>query len=71
MLTREDVERIIDNKIRERELMTRDEFLSGISIHVRGGDFTCPNDRTVTLKFNGVEVSSDYFDVVQTDEYPG
>lgn len=70
-MTRDDVERIIENKIQERELMTRDEFLSGISIHVRGGDFTCPNDRTVTLKFNGVEINSAYFDVVQQNEYPG
>jgi hypothetical protein len=71
MLTREDVERIVSNVIRERELMTKDEFIQGLSISVTNGDFTNPNSRTVTIKFNGVEITSDYFDVVQTREYEG
>jgi len=71
MLTREDVERIVGNVIAERELMTKDDLIQGLSIVVRDGDFTNPNSRTVVVKFNGVEIASDSFDVVQTREYEG
>lgn len=71
MLTREDVERIVSNVIAERELMTKDDFIQGLSITVRDGDFINPNSRTVIVKFDGVEIASDSFDVVQTREYEG
>lgn len=71
MLTRSDVERIVGNVIAERELMSKDDFIQGLSIEVRNGDFTMPNYRTVVVKFNGVEIASDSFDVVQMDEYEG
>lgn len=71
MLTREDVERIVNNVIAEKELMTKDEFIQGLSIDIKGGDFTMPNYRTVIVKFNGVAIASDSFDVVQMREYEG
>lgn len=71
MLTRSDVERIVGNVIAERELMSKDDFIQGLSIEVRNGDFTMPNYRTVVVKFNGIEIASDSFDVVQMDEYEG
>ena len=71
MLTRSDVERIVGNVIAERGLMTKEEFIQGLSVEVQGGDFTMPNYRTVVVKFNGVEITSDSFDVVQMDEYEG
>lgn len=71
MLTRSDVERIVGNVIAERGLMTKDEFIQGLSVEVQNGDFTMPNYRTVVVKFNGVEITSDSFDVVQMDEYEG
>ena len=58
MLTREDVERITENVLRE------------LRIEVRVGDFTSPNSRTVMLIHGDRLISSDYFDVVQQDEYP-
>ena len=71
MLTREDVERIIRNVIKERGLMTKDDFVQGLSIEVKSGGFTEPNTRTVIVRFNGEEIASDWFDVVQQDEYEG
>jgi hypothetical protein len=59
MIERADVERIIENVLKE------------LSIEVKGGDFTSPNSRTILLKYKGELISSDYFDVVQTDEYEG
>lgn len=71
MLTRSDVERIVGNVIADRGLMTKDEFVQGLSLEVKGGDFTMPNYRRVVVKFNGVEIASDSFDVVQMREYEG
>lgn len=59
MLTRPDVERIIEN------------VLSDLRIEVSDGDFTTPNSRTVTLKLGDRIISQDSFDVVQTREYEG
>lgn len=59
MLTRADVERIIEN------------VLSELSIEVRRGDFTDPNSRKVELKLGERILSTDYFDVVQQQEYEG
>lgn len=70
-LNREDVQRIVENMIRERELISRDELIQGLSIHVTGGDPTDPNRRHVVVKFNNMEIASDYFSVVQKPEYKG
>ncbi len=59
MLTRADVERIIEN------------VLSELSIDVEGGDFTMPNYRTVVLKLGDKVISRASFDVVQQREYEG
>lgn len=58
-MTRDDVERIIENT------------LANLEIRVSDGDYTSPNSRKVVLLFNGKEISYDYFDVVQKDEYEG
>lgn len=55
MLDREDVERIIDNVLRDLTIsMTTD--------HV-----TDPNDRCITLRFHGREIDRVYFNVEQVD----
>lgn len=59
MLTRADVERITENVLKE------------LRIEVKGGDFTSPNSRTIHLMYGDTIISTDYFDVVQTDEYDG
>lgn len=59
MLTREDVERIIEN------------VLSELRVEVSNGDFTSPNSRRITLKLGDRILSTDYFDVVQQREYEG
>ena len=55
--------------------MDRDELLrvlkDGLRIEVTSGGFTDPNSRTVKITFDGEEIASTYFDVVQTDEYEG
>lgn len=58
-LTRADVERIIEN------------VLSNLTIEVKTGNFTMPNQRTVVLRLGDRVLSSDYFDVVQKAEYEG
>lgn len=57
MLTREDVERITENVLRE------------LSIEVHNGDFTNPNERVVSLMFKGNVISKTSFSVVEKDEY--
>ena len=59
MLTREDVERIVENVLRD------------LSIEVDGGDFTMPNSRCIKLMLSNRELSRTYFDVCQKDEYEG
>jgi len=59
MLTRADVERIVENVLRE------------LTIEVNRGGFTDPNSRTVQLKLGDRVISETYFDVVQKDEYQG
>lgn len=59
MLTREDVERITENVLRD------------LSLEVTNGDFTDPNNRTIILKLGTVEISRTYFDVRQQREYEG
>lgn len=59
MLDRADVERIIENVIRE------------LKIEVTTGDFTMPNSRKVVLIFRNEIIDSDYFDIVQKREYEG
>lgn len=71
MLTRADVERIIDNVISERGLMTKDEFIQGLSLEIRNGGFTDPNSRKVELRLDDKVISTAYFDVVQASEYEG
>ena len=71
MLNREDVIRIVENVISERGLMSVDDFVHGLQIDVKDGDFTMPNNRTVIVTFNGKPVASAWFDVVQTREYEG
>lgn len=58
-LDKHDVERIVET------------MLSSLTIEVKNGDFTDPNNRTVVLKYKGTELSRTYFDVVQKREYEG
>lgn len=71
MLTRSDVERIVSNVIADKGLITKEDFIQGLTIEVQNGNFTMPNYRTVVVKFDGVEITSDSFDVVQKREYVG
>jgi len=57
MLVREDVERIVENVLRN------------LTLEMIARDFTNPNSRCVSLKLNGREIDRVYFDVVQKDEY--
>lgn len=59
MLNRTDVERIIEN------------VLSDLSIRVKNGNFTDPNNRTVELSYKDKVISTAYFDVRQASEYEG
>jgi hypothetical protein len=59
MLTREDVERITENILRE------------LTLEMARSDFTDPNRRTIVLKLNGREIDQVSFDVVQQSEYEG
>lgn len=58
MLTRDDVERITEQVLKELELEL-------------DTDFTNPNRRIIILKFRGQRIDSVSFDVVQTQEYEG
>lgn len=58
-LTKNDVERIVET------------MLQGLSIEVKNGGFTAPNDRIVILKYNNTEITRTWFDVVQKEEYDG
>lgn len=58
-LSRADIERITEN------------ILSELKIEVTAGDFTNPNSRKISLTFRNRIIDSDYFDVVQTQEYEG
>lgn len=58
-LGRADVERIIENVLKE------------LSINVKGSNWTDPNNRTIELKYKNEVISTAYFDVVQADEYRG
>ena len=58
-LEKADVERIVEC------------MLNDLSIHVKDGDFTCPNERKIVLKYRSTEISTAYFDVVQKGEYEG
>jgi len=60
MLNREDIERIVENYIRDN-----------LEIEVRSGDFTNPNSRTITVTVGDRIVSSANFDIVQQREYEG
>jgi hypothetical protein len=42
-----------------------------LTIDVEGGDFTCPNYRTIVLRLEGEIISTTTFDVVQKGEYEG
>lgn len=59
MLTREDVERIVENVLRD------------LTIVVKPGDFYSPNKRIVELSLGSRVISSDSFDVVSVREYEG
>jgi hypothetical protein len=59
MLTREDIERITENVLRE------------LSLDVTNGGFTDPNSRCVILKLGETEITRAYFDVKQQREYEG
>lgn len=51
--------------------MIENYIQSCLTIEVEDGDWTMPNERKAILKFNGVEIASDTFDVVQQREYEG
>ena len=59
MLTKDDVERITENVLRD------------LSIEIDRGDWTSPNLRCIVLKYNSRELSRAYIDIVQQDEYRG
>lgn len=57
MLTRADVERIVEN------------VLSELKIEVTESEFSNSNSRTITLKWRDRIIDTDYFDVIQSDTY--
>lgn len=57
MLTREDVERITENVLRN------------LTLEMEFGDFADPNKRTVVLKLNNKVITKASFDIVQKREY--
>lgn len=57
MLSREDVERIVENVLRD------------VSISVTPGDFTDPNSRKICLEYKDRIISTAYIDIKQTREY--
>jgi hypothetical protein len=59
VLTREDVERITENVLRN------------LALEMEREDWTNPNQRTIVLKHNGQVISRTSFDVVQAREYEG
>jgi hypothetical protein len=60
MLTREDVERIVENVLRE------------LTLEVENGSFYCdPNSRTVTLKLGDRTITSTSFSVEDKPGYDG
>jgi len=60
MLNRDDIERIVENYIRDN-----------LSVQVLSGDFTNPNSRTVVVHLGPRIISSDSFSIVQEREYEG
>lgn len=54
---------------RIRELIR--EQLEELSLQVKDGDFTNPNQRSIKLKLGDAVLSYDSFDVVQKTEYDG
>lgn len=58
-MTRDDVIRITEDVLRN------------LRVEVKRGGFTDPNSRTVHLMYDDTIISTDYFDVVQQDEYEG
>jgi hypothetical protein len=58
-MTRDDVERITENVLRN------------LTLELERGDFTNPNYRTIVLKLGDKEITSVSFDVVQQREYEG
>jgi hypothetical protein len=58
-MTRDDVERIIENTLRE------------LTIDVTDGDWTNPNSRTVELKYQNRVISTAYFNVKERRDYEG
>lgn len=56
-LTRADVERIIENE------------LCKIRVEIKSGGFTNPNSRTLEVIYGNRVLCTEYFDVVQQDEY--
>jgi hypothetical protein len=59
MLSRADVERIMENMLME------------LKIVVHRGDFIDPNSRKIELMLGDRVISSNYFDVAQQPEYEG
>jgi len=59
MLNRDDVQRIVENVLRD------------LTLEIKNGDFTDPNSRTIFLKYNGQEIDRVSFNVVQKREYEG
>lgn len=56
-MTKYDVERIAEG------------VLSRLRLEVINGDFTNPNQRTILLKLDNIEIDRAYFDVIQKREY--
>jgi len=60
MLSRTDVERIVENSIREN-----------LTINVSDGDFTSPNSRKIEVRYGTEVIATEYFDVKEQREYEG
>lgn len=60
MLTREDVERIVENVLRE------------LKLEVENGSFYCnPDERTISLKYKDKVIAQTRFDVTDKPGYDG
>jgi len=71
MLTRADVERIINNVIQEKTTLFKEDLIKNLSIVVKDGGFTDPNSRKIGIYYDEELITEAWFDVVQTDEYDG
>lgn len=64
-----DIQELFDNELFQEKL---DQHIrDNLTIIVREGGWTMPNQRIVEIRFKDETICSDYFDVVQKQEYEG